>query len=207
MFSDLCQAQLYKRKSKNLEKLGFDWSKDPMEEYVKIQSLLYSEYHILCESMLTIMRKYDIPSSKTMHTFFRIFDIESRSFSDAMKNAIHEDRINPPGSTSYRSGKSGWHRTWEGKNVFLRSNYELDYALKLDGDKIKYDCECLRIKYFDSQEQKYRIAIPDFYLSDTNTIVEIKSAYWLDKINMDDKIKSYKDLGFNFKLILDKKEL
>lgn len=53
---------------------------------------------------------------------------------------------------------------------------------------------------------KYRITIPDFHLSETNTIVEIKSTYFYDPINMKDKFVKYKELGYNFKLILDKIE-
>lgn len=61
----------------------------------------------------------------------------------------------------------------------------------------------MRIVYFDSHEQKHRVAIPDFYLPDSNTIVEIKSTYWLDEENMKDKSQEYQRLGFNFQLIVD----
>jgi len=46
-----------------------------------------------------------------------------------------------------------------------------------------------------------------FYLPDTNTIVEIKSNYTLDEQNMRDKFKAYKEHGYIYKLILNKKEL
>ena len=38
-------------------------------------------------------------------------------------------------------------------------------------------------------------------------IVEIKSSWTLDKQNMIDKMKAYKELGYNFKLICDHKEI
>lgn len=38
-------------------------------------------------------------------------------------------------------------------------------------------------------------------------IIEIKSSWTLDKQNMKDKMKAYKELGYNFKLICDHKEI
>ena len=52
-----------------------------------------------------------------------------------------------------------------------------------------------------------RIAIPDFYLPETNTIIEIKSSWTLDKQNMIDKRNSYINLNYNFKLILEHQEI
>jgi predicted nuclease of restriction endonuclease-like RecB superfamily len=54
---------------------------------------------------------------------------------------------------------------------------------------------------------KQRVAIPDFYLSESNTIVEIKSNWTYDEQNMKDKFKVYKEHGYNFKLILEGKEV
>ena len=39
---------------------------------------------------------------------------------------------------------------------------------------IDYKAEYLHIKYWDSQNKKYRCVIPDFYLPKENMIVEIK---------------------------------
>lgn len=103
--------------------------------------------------------------------------------------------------------KSGYHITWDNKRVFLRSSYEFDYAKYLDDNKIEYYVEKLRIKYFCSKTNIYKISIPDFYIPSTNTIVEIKSNYTLDIINMKDKVKYYKKNGYNFKLILEHNEI
>ena len=51
-----------------------------------------------------------------------------------------------------------------------------------------------------------RIALPDFYLPKTNTIVEIKSLFTLNIQNMKDKRAAYIAAGYNFKLILEHKE-
>ncbi len=103
--------------------------------------------------------------------------------------------------------KSGYHITWNNKKVFLRSSYEFEYARQLDKENIDYDVEKLHISYWDSQLLKNRLAVPDFYIPSTNTIVEIKSTYTLDEQNMKDKFKAYKDSGYNCKLIVNKKEI
>lgn len=210
MLQDLITSQMYKMKSKNLLRLGFSFDNpNQEEEYFKVQSLLYSEYHILCGSMLTIMKKFKIPSSRTLDILFRIFDIESKTFSEAQIQGIEAERCKPLHNNfkSKYSSKGSWHKSWNGEEVYLRSSFELDYAIKLDEQKIKYKTECLRIKYFDTIESKYKISIPDFYLVETNTIVEIKSNYTLGIQNMIDRKKSYEELGYKFKLILEKKEV
>lgn len=162
--------------------------------------MLYTEYHIKCESMLTIMKKFNIPSSRTMDIIFRLFDIEARSFSESNRLAIATNRSIMPSNTTY---KHIFHKSWFGETFCLRSSYEEDYAKSLDLTQTKYFVEHLRIKYFNKQENRYRIAIPDFYLPDTNTIVEVKSTYWLNVEEMTDKKEAYLNLGYKFKLNLD----
>ncbi len=86
---------------------------------------------------------------------------------------------------------------------FLRSSYELEFAKQLDKRKIYYEVEDLRIEYYDTQKQKSRISIPDFYIPSDNQIIEIKSNYTLDKINMLDRAKEYIKQGYKFLLVLD----
>lgn len=52
-----------------------------------------------------------------------------------------------------------------------------------------------------------RYAIPDFYLIEQNTIVEIKSTFTLNIQEMKDKQQAYVKLGYQFKLILNNKEV
>lgn len=92
------------------------------------------------------------------------------------------------------------------KRCFYRSSYELEYAQQLDEQQVDYNMENLRILYWDSQLLKQRVAIPDFYLPESNTIVEIKSNWTYNKQNIEDKVKSYKEHGYNCKLMLEKKE-
>lgn len=192
---------MYHRKSTNLTKIGFNFeNSNTHEEYLKIQSLLYTEYHIKCESMPSIMQKFDIPSSRTMDIMFREFEIEARSFSESCKNSYLQNRALPFGGKTFTHI---WHKSWFGETFYLRSTYEESYAKQLDETKVRYLVEPFRIKYFDQGKQSCRVAIPDFYLPDTNTIAEVKSTYWLDEQSMRDKKNAYIKLGYSFHLILD----
>ena len=53
------------------------------------------------------------------------------------------------------------------------------------------------------KKKKTRVAIPDFYIPSLNMIVEIKSCWTYDEQNMKDRVKAYKKLGYNFKLVKD----
>ena len=99
------------------------------------------------------------------------------------------------------------HTSWNGYQFVSRSSYELDYANILDAQQINYEYEAFRIKYYDTYLEVERTSIPDFYLPDSNTIVEIKSTYTLNVQNMKDRVKAYRDLGYNFILMLNKKEV
>lgn len=63
--------------------------------------------------------------------------------------------------------------------------------------------ETLRIRYFNTRKNREAVAIPDFYLKESNTIVEIKSEYTYIQQDMIDRVIAYKQLGYNFKLILE----
>lgn len=196
------KSQFYKQKSPNLAKLGFDYHSPIEKEFLKIQSMLYTDYHIKCKSMNVIMEEKGIPSSRSMDIIFRLFDIEARSFSDCTSNALQMGRSTLPSGIRF---KSTHHTSWFGETFYLRSSYEEDYAKQLDESQTKYFVEHLRIKYFHIKQNRYRIAIPDFYLPETNTIVEVKSTYWLDEEEMRNKKIAYTDLGYKFILNLEHK--
>jgi hypothetical protein len=200
-YAAFLNSQSFKRKSPNLTKLGFNFDNPNSEiEFSKIQSLLSTEYLIRGESMLTIMSRYDIPSARTLHDLFKLVDIDARSLSSATNLAILTCRSIMPSCHTYRTG---WHTTWDNKQVFLRSSYELHYAKELDTQQITYEVEAIRVKYYNSEEGKFRIAIPDFLLPTTHTIVEIKSNYSYRPIEMTDKFTEYKKLGYTPILILE----
>jgi hypothetical protein len=204
-FKLFIQTQSYKRKSKNLERLGFDFNNQNIEEeYRKLQMLLSHEYLINCKSMPDLMKEYGIPSSKTLFDLFKVLNIEARSSSECVKLTVINGKWQAPPSYAY---KHGWHTSWEGIPVYYRSSYELEYCKQLDEQKINYLMEPMRIQYYCTQSEGYRVAIPDFLLPQHHLIVEIKSKYWYNEIQMKDKAKVYKELGYNFKLILEGKEV
>ena len=192
-----------------IEYFGFDKTKlgtlEVENEFNRIRDILYHLYYNDCLNCEEISRIYKYKNPCNLSgKIFRYLNIPFKGFSKAIVESYIKG-ISKVSSNNifYKS----WHTTWNGKEVYLRSSYELDYAKELDKQKIDYDVECLRIKYWDSQKQKFRCAIPDFYILSQNLIVEIKSEYTLDKQNMIDKMKAYKDLGYNFKLICDHKEM
>ena len=182
---------------------GFDKNKlgtlEVENEFRRIRNLLYDLYWNKELTGEEISKMFNYKNSHNIiQSIFNYLNIKTRNFSEATTNALLKGRMN---------NKEGWHITWNNKEVYLRSSFELDYANELDNKQINYEVEFFHIKYLDTQNNKFRCAIPDFYLPDTNTIVEIKSSWTLDKQNMIDKMKAYKDLGYNFKLICDHKEI
>ena len=198
----------------NLVPFGFNieslYSERIISEYEKVRNLLIEEYSVKQKSCQTIWNEYncsqfDRPKSfEALRFVLKALDIPIRTVRDAVKNAYQKGLINPVSSYPY---KHDWHTTWNGKEVYLRSSYELDFAKKLDESEIDYITEAFRIKYFDTQRQEFRVAVPDFWLPDTNEIVEIKSAWTFDRQNMIDKKNAYKNAGYNFRLIVDHKEI
>lgn len=72
----------------------------------------------------------------------------------------------------------------------------------MDNEKIYYEVEKFRFIYYDTQKKKERIAIPDIYIPENNLLVEIKSRWTLNQINWEDRLKVYKKMGYNVKLII-----
>ena len=211
--SELCRRHPNRIWYKNLIPFGFDYSKigtpEYVNEYYKALEVIKTEYFENKLSSQQIFEKYNCREyfkyESVIRNILKTENITIRNICEAQHNAIENGK-----STltlhSYQY-KTEYHKSWENKTFLLRSSYEIDYANILDEQHISYDVETLRIYYFDTQQKHKRIAIPDFYLPETNTIVEIKSDWTLDVINMLDKVKAYKELGYNFKLILEHKEV
>ena len=195
--------------------LGFDESAIGTErvfgEFARVQRMIYDLYWGSGYSRIGLGQKFGYPGRiMPMNVLKKTLEIPTREQSDAVKNAIKQKRLNLPSidqETGIVKCTTEWHTTWTGDSVFLRSSYEIEYAEYLDENQISYSVEGLRIEYYDTQQNKTRIAIPDFYLSSTNEIVEIKSDFTLDIQEMRDKFEAYKKLGYKPKLILEKKEV
>jgi hypothetical protein len=166
--------------------------------------ILNKEYFIDKNSKLVIMKKYNLMSN-TIYNFFKKNGISLRSLSEATTLSIIENRASVININNQYL--CGYHESWNGKKFYYRSSYELEYCKYLDSLCINYKLNGdLKIKYYDTIKKAERVAIPDILLIDNNTIIEIKSTYTFDKINMIDKVKSYIKNGYNFKLILDKED-
>ena len=187
--------------------LGFDpntiGTMDYHGEFQRVLGIIKDDYYNKNLSTLEMDEKYGM-ESKYFWSLFYGLGLERRSKSDANKNALMTGRSTIPDSNKYNSG---YHTSWNGTEIYYRSSYELKYAQELDEQKVEYLVEDLRIQYWDSQKNSQRTAIPDFYLPESNMIVEIKSDWTLDVQNMKDKKEAYLKHGYGFKLIVDFKEM
>ena len=174
--------------SKGLEKAALEARQKILELYVEDRL-----------SAPEIWKQYGIGYT-TLRAYLQEAGGHTRTRKGGVQVGVEESRIKPRLGPQY---KHGTYRTWEGKEIFYRSSYELEYAIYLDEQRIRYDVEDLRIRYFDTQKGEERIAIPDFHLLDTNEIVEIKSSWTYDEQNMKDKFAAYRKAGFISRLILD----
>ena len=178
---------------------------DFYKEYYRIRTLIENEYYDNKLSTIDLCEKYDHDNDRNLGKIMSSLGIKRRTLSDAVKNTLITNKVLLLPSNNIF--KHGWHTTWSNNKVYYRSSYELDYCLELDKEKVEYSMESIRIEYWDSQKNTYRIAIPDFYIPSNNTIVEIKSDWTYNKTNMLDRKQEYNKKGFNFKLILEHNEV
>lgn len=208
--NDFCKKHNTKQLNTLVKYFNFNSSligtNDVEKEFYRVRDILYNLYWVeeLCGQQIAEIFGYKNTHNLTQ-SIFRYMEIPTRSNPSEFSKLSYLTGRNK-NTEVYNTFKSGWHKTWQGNEVFLRSSYELDYALILDENEIKYKVENLHIKYFDTQRNDYRCAIPDFLLEDSNEIVEIKSSWTFNKQNMIDKFNAYIKNGYKVKLILDHKE-
>jgi len=182
---------------------------DIHSEYYRIKDLILKEYFDNNLSPKDIKMKYNYEKNyENILHILKSFGIKTRNLSESEVNACLNGKLSGTINnikTKYQF-KHGWHTTWNGKKVYYRSSYELKFAQELDERKIEYETEYFRIKYWDSQSLKYRVAIPDFYTIFNNKITEVKSRITFNKQNMIDKFNEYKKLGFDVSLLYENKE-
>lgn len=190
---------------------GFDesaiGSERVYEEFDKCYALLYKDYYENKLSLSGLVEKYNHYDAGNMSKILKSLNIPLRNHHDASQNAILNRKWNYINkSDSKCSFKHGWHTDWQGNKWFFRSSYEEKQMIEYDEKKINYKVEFLKILYYDTQQNVTRIAIPDFYLPDTNEIIEIKGYKWETeevKQNMRDKFKTYKEYGYKPTLICE----
>lgn len=171
---------LHKYFNFDVTKLG---TLEVFNEFDRIKNFLYNEYCIKKVPFLFIANKVGAVD-KTVYNIIVKFGL----------NTINHN----PTHVNYQRG---YYTTWLNDKVYLRSSYEFNYAYKLDLEKVNYKVEPFSIIYYDTQQKKNRKYTPDFYLIDTNTIVEIKGNFTYNEINVRDKFDACKKLGYNCKLI------
>ena len=194
----------------NLVYFGFDinciGTDKVFEEYEIVKKTLEKEYFDNRLSPSDLKEKYHYPKTfENITQLLKAMGVRTRNLSTSQTNAMLVGKSSLPTSEhDVKLGfKQGWHTTWDGKKIFYRSGAELKYAELLDENQIPYVVEGLRIEYYDSAKECNRVAIPDFLLTKTNEIVEIKSRITFCKQNMVDKFQKYKELGYKPKLLYE----
>ena len=188
----------------NLKTLG---SLSVKTELDRIKENLYNLYWIKGLSAQVIGVDKGLDKQRITRLFKKLgIPLRSNKSLENTSSLVFEKSISSF-SINSRFSKKVSHKSWDGTFVFFRSSYELYYAMKLDISKISYKVENLRINYYNSSLNMNKIAIPDFYLPDTNEVVEVKSDFTLDIQEMLDKFDAYKKLGYTPKLILEHEEI
>lgn len=209
--SEFCKTHSFQQMLGFVEHLGFNptviGTKEVIEEFNRVKEMIRKLYWDDLLSRAELGEKFNYVYGKDHHytmpsSVLDNLGIQRRSLSDAQKLNVKQGK-----NTLAYQGQLVSHSTWFGTTVRLRSSYELDYAIKLDKLEVRYFVENLRIEYFDTSMNRKRIAIPDFYLPDTNEIIEIKSDFTLDIQEMTDKFLTYESLGYMPKLILEHEEV
>lgn len=208
---DICKHE--KKWFSNLISFGFDTNTlgtiNIYKEYYRIKELLLKEYfdNNLSPKDIKIKYHYDKNFENILH-ILKSFGVQTRNLSESNVIAClnGKSRPNINNINNKYQYEHGWHITWNGKRIYYRSSYELKFAKYLDKNKIDYETEYFRIKYWDTQKCKYRVAIPDFYIIHKNKITEIKSRITFNKQNIIDKFKEYIKLGFSTSLMYENKE-
>ena len=208
-FNEFCQHKSIKQFELLIKYFGFDKAKlgtlEVEQEFNRIHDLLYDLYWNKKMSNSDIKKYFNYDKKRSIiQNTFKYLGIPTRNFRESTNNAILHNKIKYENTNNQY--KQQWHITWNGKKVYLRSSYELDYAKKLDEQQIDYEVEKLKIKYWDSQYCIEKIAIPDFYIPKDNIIVEIKSSWTTNYQQLKDKENQYQKLGYNYKLIFEHKE-
>lgn len=184
----------------DISKLG---SSEAIIEKERVRNYLYDLYWNQKIIGRNFSEKFNYHRSIT--DIFKIFDIPIRTASERVRESLLQSNSQRKIQRHYQYHCEN-HLSWENKTFFLRSSFEIDYANYLDKNKISYEVEKIRIPYFDQRREEERIAIPDFYLPATNELVEIKSPYSLDPLELQSKFLKYHEEGYKVKLIFCGKE-
>lgn len=207
---DLFVCERY-RLYKSLEKFGFNkniiGTEKIIDEFYRVRDLIEKFYNENSSNNEKLVKEFSYTSgSANFIKLLKSLNIPVRNNSDANIKTWLDGKLNPVVENQY---KSGWHTTWDNRKVYLRSSYEFEYARQLDSSKIYYEVESLRIKYYNTNKNSIRCAVPDFIIPNEKKIVEIKSNWTIKGRvqELKDKFKAYKEKGYIPILILEKSEV
>lgn len=193
------RSQIYKQKSINLKRLGFDFNAPLNQEYSKLKDLLNDLYIKEGLSTLNIDERYNIPAHNTIPQLLRLCDIPVRTLKQASALAIQKGRLKPIESlnvmTSYY--KQGYYRDKFGRDHYLRSSLEFSLAEKLDSLDLEFDTE-VEIDYISSLDNLSHKGYPDFYIPDYDLFIELKGKPFYNEQNLKDRAKSISSMNKNF---------
>lgn len=176
----------------------------PKEVYQQALEILQKSYE-KGESTLTLAKKLGIPDETVWYNLRKLGI--TRNLGEAQSNAVYRGRKVLPEPKKAEHFKTGYHIAWTGERYFYRSGWEDQFATELDQKQIRYQMEGLRIRYWDTVQNRERIAVPDFYLPDSKELIEIKCTFTYSEQNMKDKFRAYREAGYVPKLILNGKEM
>ena len=137
-----------------LIKFGFDintkGTEKIIDEFYRVRNII-EKFYLLNGSnndkLIETFNYYGGPSN--FHKILKTLDIQTRNLSEGQIFSLESgNRIDMPQVNSYHDE---YHKTWDNNIVYLRSSYETDYANILDDNKIHYEVESLKIKYFDTR--------------------------------------------------------
>lgn len=174
-------------------------------EWDRVKHTLEELYWKEEKTSTEICKMFGYPNSSNLTSkIFKYLEIKPKTAQESTHLNYKNGILIPLANGIYTHG---WHTAWDNSKVYLRSSYEFEFAKHLDRLHTHYTVEELRIEYFDTVKNCKRIAIPDFYISEENLIVEVKSNYTLDVQNMIDKAREYRAQGYNFLLLLENQYL
>lgn len=199
----ICKWSSLRNKSLNLQLLGFDFSTygtlGIIESYTNFRQKMLTEYKTM--SMTQIRKYYNIKADKTIQDIFKYLKIPLVSANEQLRKYFDNG-----GAPLQRKGvKCTPYIKHDGSTIMCRSSYEVDFAHHLEKLNIAFEFENKQILFKSSIDHKIHYAFPDFYISNTNTIIEVKSWYYYDQLRMIDRFNAYRAAGYIPKLLLEGK--
>lgn len=118
----------------------------------------------------------------------------SKKMTEIMRKKVETGLVIPARSKTVQHIKNG-------KIINFRSSWEKEVVIFLDKSKIEWMFEPFMIDFWSEEKGRNSFTIPDFFLPDFNTIIEVKADNLLREKFTLEKINAIKKSGFNFVLI------